>query len=119
MLIKKSSTAGSVSARGKLSGILAGAALQTMDRRSFLRASGLAAGGLAAVSALSPAMVKRAEAMPSTGPNIVKKKNMCTHCSVGCTVTAEVENGVWVGQEPTWEIGRASCRERAGIAMGA
>src|SRR5690606_17386965 len=103
MLIKKSSTAGSVSARGKLSGILAGAALQTMDRRSFLRASGLAAGGLAAVTALSPAMVKRAEAMPSTGPNIVKKKNMCTHCSVGCTVTAEVENGVWVGQEPTWE----------------
>ena len=28
---------------------------------------------------------------------------MCTHCSVGCTVMAEVENGVWVGQEPGWE----------------
>ena len=30
-------------------------------------------------------------------------KNICTHCSVGCTVTAEVQNGVWVGQEPTWD----------------
>jgi formate dehydrogenase major subunit len=28
---------------------------------------------------------------------------MCTHCSVGCTVTAEVQNGVWTGQEPTFE----------------
>jgi formate dehydrogenase major subunit len=31
------------------------------------------------------------------------KKNVCTHCSVGCTVTAEVQNGVWVGQEPSYE----------------
>jgi formate dehydrogenase major subunit len=30
-------------------------------------------------------------------------KNICTHCSVGCTVIAEVQNGVWVGQEPAWE----------------
>jgi len=30
-------------------------------------------------------------------------KNICTHCSVGCTVVAEVQNGVWVGQEPAWE----------------
>ena len=28
------------------------------------------------------------------------KKNICTHCSVGCTVIAEVQNGVWTGQEP-------------------
>ncbi len=28
---------------------------------------------------------------------------MCTHCSVGCTVIAEVSNGVWVGQEPGWD----------------
>jgi formate dehydrogenase major subunit len=31
------------------------------------------------------------------------KKNICTHCSVGCTIIAEVQNGVWVGQEPAWE----------------
>ena len=105
MLIKKSSTTGAAAhkAGGKLSGILAGATLQTMDRRGFLKASGLAAGGLAAVSALTPAMVKPAKAASSAGANIVKKKNICTHCSVGCTVTAEVENGVWVGQEPAWD----------------
>ena len=105
MLIKKSSTTGTApqKAGSRLSGMLAGAALQTMDRRGFLKASGLAAGGLAAVSALTPAMVKTAQAAPSTSGSIVKKRNMCTHCSVGCTVTAEVENGVWVGQEPTWD----------------
>ena len=31
------------------------------------------------------------------------KTNICTHCSVGCTVKAEVQNGVWVGQEPAWD----------------
>src|SRR3712207_9297356 len=33
----------------------------------------------------------------------VLRKNVCTHCSVGCTVVAEVQNGVWVQQEPGWE----------------
>jgi len=31
------------------------------------------------------------------------KKTVCTHCSVGCTVMAEVQNGVWTGQEPGWD----------------
>ena len=31
------------------------------------------------------------------------KKSICTHCSVGCTVIAEVSNGVWIGQEPGWD----------------
>ncbi len=31
------------------------------------------------------------------------KKTVCTHCSVGCTVMAEVSNGVWTGQEPGWD----------------
>jgi formate dehydrogenase major subunit len=100
MLIKKSSTQ---PGRTKLSSVLAATTPATMDRRAFLKASGVAAGGLAAVGALTPGVVKRAEAAPSAGPNVVRKKNVCTHCSVGCTVTAEVENGVWVGQEPTWE----------------
>ncbi|HEX9463525.1 MAG TPA: molybdopterin-dependent oxidoreductase [Alphaproteobacteria bacterium] len=100
MLIKKSSTD---PGRTRLSGVLAGAAPSTLDRRAFLKASGLAAGGLAAAGALTPGMVQRAEAAPSAGPDVVRRKNICTHCSVGCTVTAEVENGVWVGQEPTWD----------------
>ncbi len=31
------------------------------------------------------------------------KLNMCTHCSVGCSVVGEMQNGVWVGQEPAWD----------------
>jgi formate dehydrogenase major subunit len=50
-------------------------------------------------------MTRRAEAagvVRSDAP-IQLVKNVCTHCSVGCTVIAEVQNGVWVGQEPAWE----------------
>ncbi len=74
-----------------------------LDRRSFLRKSGLVAGGLATIGALPLASVRKAEA---AGPNVAGatiRKNICTHCSVGCTVTAEVSNGVWVGQEPSWD----------------
>ena len=76
-----------------------------MDRRAFLRRSGLAAGGLAALGTLPLGGIRKAEAA-TTGPSPAKgimRQNMCTHCSVGCTVLAEVENGVWVGQEPGWD----------------
>ena len=36
-------------------------------------------------------------------PGATIRKNICTHCSVGCTVIAEVSNGVWIGQEPGWD----------------
>jgi formate dehydrogenase major subunit len=72
-----------------------------MDRRGFLTASGVTVGGLAALS-MTPTRVKAAA--PSTGGGeVVIKKSVCTHCSVGCTVEAEVQNGVWTGQEPGWD----------------
>jgi formate dehydrogenase major subunit len=80
-----------------------------MDRRSFLRQSGLAAGGAVAIGSLSVSAVRKAEAAGAAtgavkaGVPIELRKNMCTHCSVGCTVIAEVQNGVWVGQEPAYE----------------
>ena len=89
-----------------------------LDRRSFLRRSGLAAGGLATLGALPLASVRKAEA---AGPNVggaTIRKSVCTHCSVGCTVTAEVSNGVWVGQEPSWDspINRGShCAKGASV----
>jgi formate dehydrogenase major subunit len=91
--------------RTKLSAITAGLASEGLDRRSFLRRSGLAAGGLAAFGSLQPGSVKKAKAAGTavSGADVVIRKNICTHCSVGCTVTAEVVNGVWVGQEPSWE----------------
>ncbi|MBS3804441.1 MAG: formate dehydrogenase subunit alpha [Oleiphilaceae bacterium] len=72
-----------------------------MDRRGFLAASGVTVGGLAALS-MTPTRVKAA-AQAETGGEVVRKKSVCTHCSVGCTVEAEVQNGVWTGQEPGWD----------------
>ena len=74
-----------------------------VDRRTFLRNSGLAIGGLAAVTGLRSGMVTKAEAASAGGGAIEIKKSVCTHCSVGCTVLAEVQNGVWIGQEPGFD----------------
>jgi formate dehydrogenase major subunit len=77
----------------------------TLDRRTFLRRSGLTAGGLAVLGSLPLAGVRKAEAgpPPPAGAQVILRKNICTHCSVGCTVTAKVANGVWIGQEPSWD----------------
>jgi len=76
----------------------------TMDRRTFLRNSGIAAGSVAAAGLL-PGMMQRAHASaPAQGKGEVKTvRTICTHCSVGCGIYAEVQNGVWVGQEPAFD----------------
>jgi formate dehydrogenase major subunit len=103
-------------------GTLAGLVSQSsgVDRRAFLRRSGLAAGGLATFAALPLATVRKADAA-AAGPltaGATVHKSICTHCAVGCTVTAEVVNGVWVGQEPSWDspINRGShCAKGASV----
>ena len=75
---------------------------KTIDRRGFLRGSGLAIGGLTTAVALNGTNVRQAQASVS-GAAAEIKKTVCTHCSVGCTVMAEVQNGVWTGQEPGWD----------------
>src|SRR4051812_31246891 len=90
--------------RGTLADAFAGQMQGRLDRRTFLRRSGLTVGGLAAIGTLPLATVRKADAagsMATSGATI--RKNVCTHCSVGCTVIAEVVNGVWVGQEPGWD----------------
>src|SRR5689334_20143727 len=100
MLIKRKS---SEACRAKLQAVAAGLTSGLMDRRGFLQRSGLAVGGLAAVGSLQLGSVRKAQAGPVNHAAPVEiRKNICTHCSVGCTVTAEVQNGVWVGQEPSW-----------------
>ena len=99
MLRKKTSGV----ANGPLSSSFIGkAAEKVVDRRAFLRGSGLAIGGIAAASALVGANVKPAQAVTAGGAAEIKK-TVCTHCSVGCSVIAEVNNGVWTGQEPGWD----------------
>lgn len=100
MLRKKT---GGVANGPRLSSALTDLTGGTMDRRTFLRRSGLAVGGLTAATALSGAMVQKAEAAGAGDGKVEIKKSVCTHCSVGCTVLAEVSGGVWVGQEPGFD----------------
>jgi formate dehydrogenase major subunit len=80
-----------------------GRAMPTMDRRAFLRRSGIGVGVGLAGSQLS--LVKKAEAAdPATADkSVVVRRTVCTHCSVGCAIDAVVENGVWVRQEPVFD----------------
>lgn len=79
-----------------------------VNRRAFLKGSGIAAGGAAFMSMLPPAMMQKAEAAENKRHSydegeITTKRSVCSHCSVGCGVVAEVQNGVWIGQEPSFE----------------
>ncbi len=69
-------------------------ALPTMDRRSFLRRSGLGVGVGLAAGQLT--LVRRADAAGATPVGTGKvevRRTVCTHCSVGCAVDAVVEVG--------------------------
>ncbi len=100
MLRKKTN---GVARRSQRTSILNDIAEKTVDRRSFLRTSGLAIGGLAAIGATGGTVTKANAAASAVAGTIEIKKTVCTHCSVGCTVVAEVSDGVWVGQEPGWD----------------
>ena len=96
---------GGQASRTRLQTLAGSAASAPVDRRTFLRRSGLAVGGMAALGSFQLGTVNKAAAIspPQPGVPIEIKKSICTHCSVGCTVTAEVQNGVWTGQEPSWD----------------
>ena len=103
MLIKRSDGR---AAKQRLASAYQGLSSGGMDRRGFLKQAGVAGAGLAAMSTLAPRMARASGAATGVINHAIpvqRIKNVCTHCSVGCTVTAEVQNGVWVGQEPTWE----------------
>ncbi|TDL79516.1 formate dehydrogenase [Palleronia sediminis] len=99
MLKKKTNAA---PARGRAAGLVGRIAEKTVDRRAFLRSSGLAVGGLAALGATG-GTVTQASAQTAVDNAVQTVKTVCTHCSVGCTVIAEVSSGVWTGQEPGWD----------------
>ncbi len=93
-------------ARQRLAETYEGFASGALDRRGFFRQAGLGGAGLAALGVFGAGRAQASGAAmavrnPEKPVRIVK--NICTHCSVGCTVTAEVQDGVWVGQEPSWD----------------
>ncbi len=80
-------------------------ALPTMDRRAFLKRSGIGVGvGLAAsqLSLMRKAQAKDPAAVDSGSKQVVRR-TVCSHCSVGCAVDAVVENGIWIRQEPVFD----------------
>ncbi len=92
--------------RGLVDGLARGLsrAMPTMDRRRFLRNSGLGVGAGLAISQLT--LVRKAGAADAAAANATKvevKRTVCPHCSVGCAIDAVVENGVWVRQEPVFD----------------
>lgn len=99
MLRKK---VGGVARGPRLSSAISELANSAVGRREFLKKSGLVVGGIAAAGAITGGSTTAAKAQASAKPMEIKK-SVCTHCSVGCTVLAEVQDGVWVGQEPGFD----------------
>jgi formate dehydrogenase major subunit len=123
MLIKRRDTQALADARrGRMQfaslGVLDGLSAGVLDRRSFLRRAGFTAGGIG-LAGLALGALRRADAA-AIDPKVpvATKKSVCTHCSVGCSVIAEVQNDVWVRQEPAFDspINRGShCAKGAAV----
>jgi formate dehydrogenase major subunit len=105
MLLTKKST-GQVAGSGLVTSVSRGvssAANATMNRRSFLKRSGVGVGAGAVIGGASFQMVEKAQAQSDPAKAVEVRRTVCTHCSVGCAVDAIVENGVWVRQEPVFD----------------
>ena len=102
LLTRKASTV--AAPPGRLSRTVAAHLGNTIDRRTFLKRSGLAVGAGAAVSQLPFSMMGKAKAAEKgQGGTLEVKRTVCTHCSVGCAIDAVVQNGVWIRQEPVFD----------------
>ena len=107
MLLTRKTSAAARSAPSSLVSSLARGvrrAVPTMDRRAFLRRSGLGVGvGLATSQLTLVQKARAADGSAAPAKSMVVKRTVCSHCSVGCAVDAVVENGVWVRQEPVFD----------------
>src|SRR4051795_3481429 len=106
LLTRKTSERGTAPSSALVASLARGVqrAIPTMDRRSFLRRSGLGLGAGLATSQLT--LVRKAQAADAPAAGDAKpviRRTVCTHCSVGCAVDAVVENGVWTRQEPVFD----------------
>ena len=116
MLIKKTERQ---ARRGSLAGLASQSSAASTAAPSCAAPASPPAGSPRSARCRSPTCARRKPRPPvrcTAGATI--RKSICTHCAVGCTVTAEVANGVWVGQEPSWDspINRGShCAKGASV----
>lgn len=79
----------------------------TMDRRTFLRRTGVAAGVGALAHNLPLNIIQPAQAGHTNNVRFTSdlevKHTVCSHCSVGCSVEAVVQNGIWVRQDTAFD----------------
>src|SRR6186713_204290 len=101
LLTRKASS--QASPQSRLSRAAIGALAKTMDRRTFLKRSGIGVGAGAVASQLPFNMIGEAEAKSEDAGKVEVKRTVCTHCSVGCSIDAVVQNGVWIRQEPVFD----------------
>ena len=87
----------------KLTRVHGGGLDLAVDRRSFLKAAGIGGAGVAALLAPSIAREAEAQGAPVKTAKLDENKTICTKCAVGCGLIGEVQNGVWVSQEPWFE----------------
>ncbi len=119
VLTRKSSAAGPAASPSMVSSLARGLrrAIPTMDRRAFLRRSGLGVGVGMAGAQLSLVRQASAADAQTTPTKPVVRRTVCTHCSVGCALDAVVENGVWTRQEPVFDsplnLGAHCCKGAA------
>jgi formate dehydrogenase major subunit len=102
MLLTRKATSQAV-AQPRLSRGLSSITVKTMDRRAFLKRSGVTVGAGAVASQLPFSMMQEAQAKEDAGGKVEVKRSVCTHCSVGCAIDAVVQNGVWIRQEPVFD----------------
>ena len=90
--------------QGRLARSVAGMTGKTIDRRTFLKRSGISL-GVGAVAAQLPFNIvdEVHAAQPASDGKTEVKRTICTHCSVGCAIDAVVQNGVWVRHEPVFD----------------
>jgi formate dehydrogenase major subunit len=107
LLIRKTASSSGPGASALVASLARGVGrtVPTMDRRAFLRRSGLGVGAGIAASQLT--LVKKAQAADKAAAGaeskVEVKRTVCGHCSVGCAIDAVVVNGVWVRQEPVFD----------------
>ena len=103
MLLTRKSSSVSAS-HNRLARSVSGMLGKTIDRRAFLKRSGITIGAGAALSQLPLSIMSKAEAAATAADGKIEvKRTVCTHCSVGCAVDAVVQNGVWIRQEPVFD----------------